>query len=222
MSASTWSALAVTLRVAPLATLLALLAAVPLAYWFARHNFKAKGLASAVLSLPLFLPPTAMGLILLLILSTDGPLGPVEQALDILYTWKAAVLAAATMAFPLVLRTARVAFEGVDPKLEALARSLGHGPLKTWLRFTLPMSARGLLAAALLGLLRCVGEFGATVMIAGNIAGKTRTLALGIFSAEQGGRDHEALSLLAVALVLGIGATWAAEILSRPKTGPSL
>ena len=217
--ASVWSALEITLRVAPLATLLAFVVAVPFAYLLSRRDFVGKGLATAVLSLPLFLPPTAMGFLLLLALSGGGPLGALQEVLDILYTWKAAVVAAATMAFPLVFRTARVAFDGVDVRLEAMARSLGYSAQQTFFRFTLPLAGRGLLAAALLGLLRSIGEFGATIMIAGNIPGKTQTLALGLFSAEEAGRENEALLLLVVALVLGVTVSWMAESLVRRKGG---
>lgn len=218
-SGSAWSALEITLRVAPLATLLAFIVAVPFAYLVSRREFAGKGLLTAILSLPLFLPPTAMGFILLLLLSDGGPFGALQDVLDILYTWKAAVVAAATMAFPLVFRTARVAFDGVDVRLEAMARSLGYSAQQTFFRFTLPLAARGLLAAALLGLLRSIGEFGATVMIAGNIPGRTQTLALGLFSAEQAGRDNEALVLLVVALVLGVAVSWTAEGLVRRRAG---
>ncbi len=216
---SAWSALEITLRVAPLATLLAFVVAIPFAYLISRRDFVGKGLATAMLSLPLFLPPTAMGFLLLLILSDSGPLGAVQEMLDILYTWKAAVVAAATMAFPLVFRTARIAFDDVDVRLEAMARSLGYSARQTFFRFTLPLAGRGLLAAALLGLLRSIGEFGATVMIAGNIPGKTQTLALGLFAAEQAGRDGEAFALFGIALVLGVAVSWAAEVLVRRKAG---
>ena len=122
------------------------------------------------------------------------------------------------MALPLVVRTARVTFEGIDPRLEAMARTLGHGAVATFLRFTLPLAARGLVAAAILGFTRAVGEFGATVMIAGNIPGRTRTLASGIYTAQQAGREGEATVLVAVSIAVGLVAIFASERLTRPSS----
>ena len=117
------------------------------------------------------------------------------------------------------MRTARVTFEGVDPRYEAMARTLGHGPIATFTRFTLPLAARGLLAAAILGFTRAVGEFGATVMVAGNIPGRTRTLASGIYAAQQAGREREATVLVVVAIAVGMVAIFASERLARPRDG---
>jgi molybdate transport system permease protein len=119
------------------------------------------------------------------------------------------------MAMPLVVRTARVSFEGVDPRYEQMARTLGHGRAATFLRFTLPLAARGLAAALILGFTRAVGEFGATIILAGNIPGRTQTLSTAIFSAQQAGRDREAAFLLAVALVAGFAAVYVTERLSQ-------
>ena len=121
------------------------------------------------------------------------------------------------MATPLIVRTARVAFEGVDPRLEMMARTLGHGPLRTFFRTTLPLASHGLLAAAILGFTRAVGEFGATVTVAGNIPGRTQTLASAIFSAQQVGNDREASFLLVVSLTVGFAAILASEHLSKPR-----
>ncbi len=216
MQTSTLDALRLTVEVAATSTFLVLVPGTLVAYWLARHQFVGKNVLSALVLLPMVLPPTAVGYLLLELLADRGPLGVSTLGFDleILLTWKAAVLAAAAMAFPLVVRTARVTFEGIDPRLETMARTLGHGTVSTFVRFTLPMATRGLLAAMILGFMRAVGEFGATVMIAGNIPGKTQTLALGIFSAQQVGDDREALFLLAVALLVGFVAVLAAEQLA--------
>ncbi|HUD72763.1 MAG TPA: ABC transporter permease subunit, partial [Dongiaceae bacterium] len=141
--------------------------------------------------------------------------------LDLLLTWKGAVVASAVMALPLVARTARVAFEEVDPRLEAMARTLGLGPLRTFSEVTLPLASRGLFAAALLGFARALGEFGATVIVAGNIPGRTQTLALAIYSDLQAGDDRRALALVGITVAIAFAAVWAVERLMRPATGRS-
>ena len=169
-----------------------------------------------LVGLPLVLPPTAGGFLLLRLLAVDGPLGRDTLGFDpgLLLTWKAAVLAAGIMSLPLVARTARVTFEGVDPRLEVMARTLGHARAATFFRFTLPLAARGLSAALILGFTRALGEFGATVTVAGNIPGRTRTLASAIFSAQQVGDNAGAAALMAVALVVGVAAIATAELLA--------
>jgi molybdate transport system permease protein len=213
------AALALSLRVATVSTLVIGPPAIALAYVMARHAFPGRDLVGAVLSLPLVLPPTAIGLVLLRVFGARGPLGRDTLGIDLgfLLTWRGAVAACSVMALPLVVRTARVTFEGIDPRYEAMARTLGHGPVPTFARFTLPLAARGLTAAAILGFTRAVGEFGATVMIAGNIPGQTRTLASGIYAAQQAGRDAEATVLVIVAIAVGVVAIFASEVLSRPR-----
>ena len=136
-----------------------------------------------LLSLPLVLPPTAVGLVLLELLGRNRPLGGwlAAQGIEVVFTWKAVVLATAVMSFPLLVRSARTAFEEVDPQLVGLARTLGCGPLAAFFRVTLPLAWRGVLAGAVLAFSRALGEFGATIMVAGNIPGRTQTLALAIF-----------------------------------------
>jgi len=204
-----------TVLYAAVSTLIVMLLAVPLAYCIVRHRFFGRDLVATLGSLPLVLPPTAVGYLLLRLLADDGPLG----FLDVLLTWKAVVIACAAMSFPLVLRTARVAFEGVDPRLEALARTLGHGRWRTLRAVTLPLAGRGLVAAAVLGFTRAMGEFGATVIVAGNIPGRTQTLASAIYSAQQSGNAGLANLLLAIALAIGFAAVFASEWLSRPRKG---
>ncbi|HSR68376.1 MAG TPA: molybdate ABC transporter permease subunit [Acidobacteriota bacterium] len=219
MDDSALTALLLSLQVASLATLLVLLPGVPLAYLLARFEFRGKGLLSGLVGLPLVLPPTAVGYLLLEAFSEDGILGRDSLGFDpgILLTWKGAVVASGVMAMPLVVRTARVTFEGVDPRLEMMARTLGHGRLATFVSYTLPLSFKGLLAAAILGFTRAIGEFGATVTIAGNIPGRTQTLASAIFSAQQVGADREAYFLLAVSLAVGLTSILISEHLVRDR-----
>src|SRR5262249_7413361 len=148
--------------------------------------------------LPLVLPPTAIGYLLLELFARHGPLGSATLGFDpgVLFSARGAVLASAVVAFPLAARTARVAFEGVEPRLELMGRSLGLSRLEVFFRITLPLARRGLLAAVLLGFSRALGEFGATVIVAGNIPGRTQTLALAIFSDIQLGDTRHALFLV--------------------------
>jgi molybdate transport system permease protein len=219
LNTATLDAMQLTLQVASLATLIILVPGVLLAYAFARFSFRGKRIASAIVGITLVLPPTAVGYLLLQILAADGPLGfrTIGFDLNILLTWKAAVVASSVMALPLVVRTARVAFEGVDPQLEQMARTLGFGPIKTFVFFSLPLASRGLIAAAILGFTRAVGEFGATVIVAGNIPGKTQTIASAIFSAQQVGNEKEAYFLLGLAIIIGFVAIFTAETLSESK-----
>ncbi|HEX2077921.1 MAG TPA: molybdate ABC transporter permease subunit [Longimicrobium sp.] len=206
-----------TLLWAALATALVMVPGTLVAYVLARKDFRGKRIVSTLFSLPLVLPPTAVGYLLLRLFAVDGPLGrdTLGIDLDVILSWKAVVIACAVMATPLVVRTARVSFEAVDPRYEDMARTLGHGRAATFLRYTLPMASRGLLAALILGFTRAVGEFGATIILAGNIPGRTQTLATAIFSAQQAGRESEANVLLIVALVAGFAAVYVTERLSQ-------
>ncbi|MFP4540984.1 MAG: molybdate ABC transporter permease subunit [Opitutales bacterium] len=204
---------------AGLATLLVMVPGCALAYALARHEFRGKAVVSALVGLPLVLPPTAVGYLLLSLLADDGMLGRSTLGIDlgILFSWKAVVLACAVMSMPLVVRTARVAFEGVNPRLAPMARTLGYGPWRAFFAFTFPLAAKGLLAALILGFTRAMGEFGATVVVAGNIPGRTQTLSSAIYSAQQAGNEARADSLLVVALVVGFIAILTAEWLARPR-----
>jgi molybdate transport system permease protein len=212
-----------SVEVAVLATLLTLLVATPLGYVLSRRSFWGKRVVSALGMLPLVLPPTAVGTLLLALLAEHGLFGVATLGIDlgVLFTWKAAVLASAVMSFPLVLRTTRLTFDGIDPRLERMAQSLGHSPLASMVRVTLPLSKRGLVAAAILGFLRALGEYGATAMIAGNIPGKTQTIALGIESAQAAGHVEEALALTVLAVVLGLSCLVLSDHLldERPRRG---
>ncbi|MEK7283864.1 MAG: molybdate ABC transporter permease subunit [Acidobacteriota bacterium] len=213
------SPLLISLQVASWVTVLILPPGILLGFLLARGDFRGKSLIETLASLPLVLPPTAVGYLLLRALGRHGPLG--EKALgfdlDLLFTWKGAVLASCVMALPLVVRTARVAFEEVDARLEGIARTLGLGRVRTFVEITLPLARRGLLAAAVLGFSRALGEFGATVIVAGNIPGRTQTLALAIFTDLQTGHDREAMVLVAVTVVLAFAAVWTVEILLRRR-----
>lgn len=200
-----------------LATALVLVPGFAIAYALARKEFVGKSAVSALVSLPLVLPPTAAGYLLLTLLADQGIFGRDRLGfdLDILLTWRGVVLAYAVMALPLVVRTARVAFEAVHPRYETMARSLGYSPLRTLATVTLPLAGRGLLAAAILGFVRAMGEFGASVVLAGNIPGKTQTLAAAIYSAQQAGNESLANALVILALALGFAAVFTTEWLSR-------
>ena len=183
----------------------------------ARYRGPGKGLLETVLSLPLVLPPTAVGLVLLELLGRRTPLGAflARHGIDVVFTWKAVILAMAIMSFPLLVRSARTAFEEVDPRLTGLARTLGCRPVSAFFRVTLPLAWRGILAGVVLAFSRALGEFGATVMVAGNIPGKTQTLALAIFHNNQIGRDDRALVLAAVTVAIAFVALWATEWITR-------
>jgi molybdate transport system permease protein len=213
---STLETLAATLLWSSLAIVLVMIPGTLLAYLLARFEFAGKKAISTLFSLPLVLPPTAVGYLLLRLFAAEGLLGRETLGfdLDVILTWKGVVIACAVMATPLVVRTARVSFEGVDPRYEAMARTLGHGRIGTFFRYTVPLAARGLLAAMILGFTRAVGEFGATIVLAGNIPGRTQTLSSAIFSAQQAGREDEANALIWIALGIGFAAIFITEYLS--------
>ncbi len=225
MTTETLVIILLTLKVASVAILVVVVPATILGYLLARYDFRGKNIVSGLVGLPLVLPPTAVGFLLLRLLAVDGPLGSDAIGFDLgfLLTWKGAVLASGIMAAPLVVRTARVTFEGINPRLEMMARTLGHGRLSTFLNYSLPLARRGLLAGVILGFTRALGEFGATVTIAGNIPGRTQTLASAIFSAQQAGENKQAYSLMIIAMVMGFIAIVISEVLSRGRGqyGPS-
>lgn len=211
---------AFTLRIAALSTILLLVPGVAAALLLARWRGPGKGVLETALSLPLVLPPTAVGILLLEILGRREPVGRWLAAHDIqiVFTWKAVLLATMAMSFPLFVRSARTAFEEIDPRLIGIARTLGCGPARAFLRVTLPLAWRGVMAGAVLAFSRALGEFGATVMVAGNIPGRTQTLALAIFSYNQTGHDDRALRLVGVTVVLAFAALWSAEWIARRRS----
>ena len=218
---ATLEVLLVTLRVAGGATILVAPFATAAGWALARKDFPGKGAVETFATLPLVLPPTAIGYLLLALFSRRGPLG--ERSLgfdpDVLFTWRGAVLASAIVAFPLAARTARAAFEGVDPRLERMGASLGLSRRRVFGAITLPLARRGLAAAIALAFGRALGEFGATVIVAGNIPGKTQTLALAIFSDIQLGEDEHALGLVGLTALLAFAVLWTVERLLASRPG---
>jgi molybdate transport system permease protein len=212
--------IAFTLKVAALGTLVIFPFGLAAALGLARYQGPGKGVLETLLALPLVLPPTAIGLLLLEVLGRRGPVGSwlFDHGIEVVFTWKAVLLATAVMSFPLLVRSARTAFEEVDPRLIGLARTLGCGPLRAFFRVTLPLAWRGVLAGTVLAFSRALGEFGATVMVAGNIPGKTQTLALAIFHDNQIGRDDRAMVLAGVTVVLAFAALWTTEWITRRRT----
>ncbi len=221
MSVEIWQTTLLTLRVAALSTLAILPVGVALAWLLARREWRGKSVVETIVALPLVVPPVATGLVLLKLFGRNGPLGRFfEDTLgwEIVFTWRGVVLATAIMSFPLLVRTARVAFEGVNPRLEQVARTLGAGRFRVFCTITLPLAMRGLVAGAVLAFARGLGEFGATIMVAGYIPGETATLSLSIYHLVELGRDTEALGLLGVSLVIAFAAVWWSEAFLRRKT----
>jgi molybdate transport system permease protein len=208
-----------TVKMAAVGTALILPLGVAVALGLARYQGAGKSALETVLSLPLVLPPTAVGLILLEALARRSPLGSFLAAhgIELLFTGKAVVLATSVMSFPLLVRSARTAFEEVDPRLVGLARTLGCGPIAAFFRVTLPLAWRGVLAGTVLAFSRALGEFGATIMIAGNIPGRTQTLALAIFQYNQTGRDERALVLAGATVALAFATLWTTEWVTRRR-----
>jgi molybdate transport system permease protein len=199
------SALSLSVRVAVLATLVNAAVGIPLAYVLARRRFRGRALVDLLVTLPLVLPPTVTGYYLIVLLGRRGWLGaPVYAATgwSIAFTWYAAVVAATVMALPLLVRTARAAIDSVDRSLEQAAHTLGRSEWRTALEVTLPLARNGILAGLVLAFARALGEFGATLMLAGNIPGRTATVPLAIYTAVQTGEEHAALVLVGLLTVL--------------------
>jgi molybdate transport system permease protein len=199
------SAVLLSVRVAVLATVLNAAVGIPLAYVLARHRFRGRAAVDLLVTLPLILPPTVTGYYLIVLLGRRGWLGGPLYAWTgwtVTFTWYAAVVAATVMALPLLVRTARAAIESVDRDLERAALTLGRSEWRTALEVTLPLARNGILAGLVLAFARALGEFGATLMLAGNIPGKTATVPLAIYTAVQTGEAGQALGLVLVLTVL--------------------
>jgi len=220
MTPEEWQIVRFTLGVSTLATALILPPALLVAWLLARHRWPGQTLVETLVALPLVLPPVATGFLLLRAVGRRGPLGRALDGLglDVVFTWRGVVLAMAVMSFPLLVRGARVAFAEVDPRLEQMARTLGAGRARVFLTVTLPLAARGILGGTLLAFARAIGEFGATIVVAGNIPGRTTTLSLAIYQLIQLGRDDGAFRLLVAATVIAFAAVWLHEALLR-RTG---
>lgn len=204
-NANDWQALALTLKVSALATLFALISGVGLAWVFAHCRFAGRTILDAVLTLPMVLPPTVLGYYLLVLFGRRGALGPWLEdtfGLQLVFTWKGAVVAATVVAFPLIFKSARAAFESVENNLENAARSLGSHEVAIFFRISLPLAARGIIAGMLLAFARAMGEFGATLMLAGNLPGRTQTLSMAVYDAVQAGESARAnLLIILVSIV---------------------
>jgi molybdate transport system permease protein len=201
MSPDNLTALRLSLQVAVAATALNALVGIPIAYVLARRRFWGKSVVDVLVTLPLVLPPTVIGYYLIVLLGRRGYLGaPLYEATGwtVVFTWYAAVVAATVMALPLLVRTVRAAIESVDRDLERAAYTLGRSELRTVLEVTLPLARNGILAGLVLAFARALGEFGATLMLAGNVPGRTQTVPLSIYTAVQTGESGEALGLVAV------------------------
>ncbi len=216
-----WQIIRFTLLVCLGSSLVILPFGMALAWWLAKTSVRWKSIVETIVSLPLVLPPVATGLILLNLFGRRGPLGAAFRAVfgtDVVFTWRAVLVATAVMSFPLLVRTARLGFEAVNPRLEQIAQTLGASFWRVMFTVTIPLAARGILAGFLLSFARAIGEFGATILVAGNIPGKTTTLSLAIYSLVQLGKDQDAYILVLVAAFLAFGAIFLSEALVRTKT----
>ena len=212
--------LVLTLKVAGWATVLATLAGIVMAYLIARLKFVGRELLDAAMTLPMVMPPTVLGYYLLVLVGRRGPIGHWLEAqfgISLVFTWQGAVIAAAVVAFPLVYKAARAAFEGVEHQYEQAARVLGQSEWEVFVRVTLPLAWRGILAGAMLAFARAMGEFGATLMVAGSLPGKTQTLSIAVYEAVQAGKDDVANFLVIVTSVVCITILVASGRLLRPR-----
>jgi molybdate transport system permease protein len=220
MEQDNWQIITFTLGVSILSTVLILPGGIFLAWLLSRPRWFGKSVVETLVALPLVVPPVATGLILLELFGRRGVLGSIlekDLGLEIVFTWRAVVIAIGVMSFPLLVRTSRVAFEGVNPRLEEIARTLGAGEARIFFTIALPLAARGIIAGTMLAFARALGEFGATVMVAGNIPGRTSTIALSIYEYVQLGQDGAALKLLAFSVLMAFGAVWVSELVIRRR-----
>jgi molybdate transport system permease protein len=222
---SAWIALALTLKVAAWATVLNLFLGIGIGFAMARWRFAGRDLIDAALTLPMVMPPTVLGYYLLVLIGAHGPIGAwllQHFGVRLIFTWQAAVIAATVVSFPLVFKAARAAFETVDPQLEDAARSLGISETALFFRVTLLLAWRGILAGLLLCFARALGEFGATLMVAGSIPGKTQTLSIAVYEAVQAGQDDTAnflviiTSITCIAVLLAAGRLLPGRVPARP------
>lgn len=215
----TWQITAFSLGVGLASTLAILPLAIPLAWVFARKQWPFKSALETVLLLPLVMPPVSTGLILLKTFGRRSVLGGwlYDRGIEIVFNWKGVLIAMAVMSFPLFFRSARTAFAEVNPRLEQIAATLGASRLRIFFTVTIPLAYKGIIAGALLAFSRGLGEFGATILLAGNIPGKTQTLSLAIFGLVQSGNDDEAYVLLAITVALAFIFVWSSEWLLRSK-----
>jgi molybdate transport system permease protein len=220
MTTEEWQIVWFTAWVSALSTLVILPFGLATAWLLARRQWPGKSVVETIVSLPLVMPPVATGLILLKLLGRHGPAGGFlhdRLDLDIVFTWRGVLLALAVMSFPLLVRSTRIAFEEVNPRLEQIARTLGASHLRVFCTITLPLAFHGIIGGMLLAFARALGEFGATIMVAGNIPGRTSTLSLAIYQSVQLGEDAHAYRLLGMSVVLAFLAVWGSEWLIRRR-----
>lgn len=214
-----WTALWLSLRVSFCAVLLILPLGVALAYLLARGRFWGRRLLELLVDLPLVVPPVVTGYLLLVALGPHGPIGAILErwlGARLVFNWQAAALASAVVSFPLLVRAVRIAFEEVDPRLAAAARSLGAGPFDTFISISLPLAWRGIVAGMVLAFARSLGEFGATIMVAGNIEGQTRTIPLALYSlVQRPGGVEQSWRLVLMSILLAAAALAASAVIER-------
>ena len=216
-SFETWQITLFSISVGLASTLLILPLGIALAWLFARKEWPLKSIVETAVLLPLVMPPVSTGLILLKIFGRRSPLGQwlYERGIEIVFNWKGVLIAMSVMSFPLLVRSVRTSFAEVNPRLEQIAATLGASPLRIFFVITIPLAYKGIVAGALLAFSRALGEFGATILLAGNIPGKTQTLSLAIYNYVQLGKDSEAYILLSITVVLAFMFVWSSEWLLR-------
>ncbi len=218
-----WFPLWLSLRVAALSTLAAIVVGLWIAYWLAYREFRGKEVVDALVSLPLVLPPTVLGYYLLVVLGRGSPLGQFYETVTgspLVFTWQAAVVAALFHSLPLLIKSTRAALESLDPSYGRAARSLGIGEWRIFTRVTIPLAHRSILAAAAIAFARALGDFGVTIMIAGNIPGRTQTIAVAIYDAVESGNGALARTLVVAISGVALLILWISNRLSpRHKIG---
>ena len=220
MSAEEVQIVTFSVAMALLGTLLILPPGLALAWLLARKNWWGKSLVETLVAMPLVVPPVVTGLVLLRLFGRRGPLGSwLDQTFqtDIVFTWKAVILALSVMSLPFLVRNARAAIEEVSPELEQMARTLGAPEWRVFFFITLPLARRGIIAGMLLAFARALGEFGATIMVAGNIPGKTTTLSIAIYQNVQLGQDATVWKLAAISAGIAFIVLWLSELLQKKK-----
>jgi molybdate transport system permease protein len=218
-----WFPLWLSLRVAAISTILALIVGLWLAWILANRAFRGKELLDAAITLPLVLPPTVLGYYLLVLLGRASPIGQLYQWIfgaPLVFTWQAAVVASLFHSMPLLVKSARAAFESVDRSYERAARNLGATELRLFWRVTLPLVRRSILAATALAFARSLGDFGVTLMIAGNIPGRTQTVSIAIFDAVEGGNGTVARVLVLIVSAIALAILMLANRLTSNPFGP--
>ena len=216
-SSETWQVTLFSISVGLASTLLVLPFGIALAWFFARKEFLFKSVLETIVLLPLVMPPVSTGLILLKIFGRRSPLGHwlYERGIEIVFNWKGVLIAMSVMSFPLLVRSVRTSFAEVNPRLEQIAATLGASPVRIFFVITIPLADNGIVAGALLAFSRALGEFGATILLAGNIPGQTQTLSLAIYNYVQLGKDSEAYTLLGITVALAFLFVWSSEWLLR-------